>query len=58
MNSVKPDLKLGGFSLWVLGRQFPDATDYWDGSWFNVRARIEAPGAVVQAQGCLVLRRT
>ncbi|MGT2438730.1 WapI family immunity protein [Bradyrhizobium betae] len=54
MNSVEPDLKLGGFSLWVFGRQFPNATDYWDGNWLNVRARIEAPGAVVQAQGSFV----
>ncbi|MDH6258026.1 hypothetical protein [Bradyrhizobium sp. BR13661] len=54
MDSVEPDLKLGGFSLWVFGRQFPNATDYWDGNWLNVRARIEAPGAVVQAQGCFV----
>jgi hypothetical protein len=54
MRSVEPDLKLGGFSLWVLGHQFPDATDYWDGNWLNVRALVEARGAVVEAQGALV----
>jgi len=31
MQPVEPDLKLGGFSLWAFGRQFPDADDYWDG---------------------------
>ena len=42
------------FSLWVLGRRFPDANDYWDGNWLNVRARVEAPGALVEAQGAIV----
>ena len=50
----EPDLKLDGFSLWVFGRQFPDANDYWDGNWLNVRARVEAPGALVEAQGAIV----
>ena len=54
MQSAEPDLKLGGFSLWVFGRQFPDANDYWDGNWLNVRARAEAPGASVEAQGAIV----
>src|SRR5205823_9919345 len=54
MRSVEPDLKLGGFSLWVLGRQFPDATDYWDGNWLNVRARVETPSAVADAKGPFV----
>jgi hypothetical protein len=54
MDLVEPDLKLGGFSLWVFGRQFPDANDYWDGNWLNVRARVEAPGALVEAQGAIV----
>ncbi|WP_315707296.1 MULTISPECIES: hypothetical protein [unclassified Bradyrhizobium] len=54
MHSDEPDLKLGGFSLWVFGRQFPEATDYWDGNWLNVRARVEAPGAVVEAKGAFV----
>jgi hypothetical protein len=54
MNSVEADLKLGGFSLWVFGREFPNATDYWDGNWLNVRAQVEAPGASVRAEGPLV----
>ena len=51
MQPVEPDLKLGGFSLWVYGREFPDANDYWDGNWLIVRARVGAPGALVEAQG-------
>jgi hypothetical protein len=37
MQPVEPDLKLDGFSLWVFGRQFPDANDYWDGNWLPLR---------------------
>jgi hypothetical protein len=55
VNSVELDLKLGGFSLWVLGRQFPNAEDYWDGNWLSLRALVEAPGAMVRAEGPLVL---
>jgi hypothetical protein len=46
----EPDLRLAGLSIWVLGRQFADYDDYWDGNWLNVRVRVEATGAVVEAQ--------
>jgi hypothetical protein len=55
VSPVEPDLRLGGFSLWVSGRQFPDATDYWDGNWLNVRVQIEAPGALVRTEGPFLL---
>jgi hypothetical protein len=54
MNLAEPDLKLGGFSLRILGRQFPDASDFWDGNWLNVQARVEASGSWVEAQGAIV----
>lgn len=54
MQSDEPDLELGGFSLWVLGRQFPDAIDEWDGNWLHVRVRVEAPGALIEAEGAFV----
>jgi len=54
MKSVDPDLKLGGFSLWVLGRQFPDANDFWDGNWLHILARMQAPGASVEVRGAIV----
>ena len=46
-----PDLRLGGLQIWVLGRQFPDSDDYWDGNWLNIHARVQASGAVVEVQG-------
>jgi len=50
----EPDLKLAGLSVWILGRQFPDNDDYWDGNWLNVRVRVEATGAIVEAQGPII----
>jgi hypothetical protein len=47
----KADLKLAGLSLWVLDRQFLNASDFWDGNWLNVRARVEASGAYVEVVG-------
>lgn len=49
-----PDLRLAGLSIWVLGRQFPYQSDYWDGNWLNVRVRVEATQAVVEAHGPIV----
>jgi hypothetical protein len=49
--SGEPDLQIGGFRLWVHGREFPDVEDYWDGNWLSVTARVEANGARVQADG-------
>lgn len=50
----EPDLKLAGLSIWVLGRQFLDQNDYWDGNWLYVRVRVEAPGATVEARGPII----
>jgi hypothetical protein len=38
-------------SIWVLGREFPDKEDYWDGNWLRAVARAEAPGAQVTVEG-------
>jgi hypothetical protein len=50
-SDLHPDLVISGLSIWVHGRQFPDAADDWDGSWLNVTAECSAPGATVQATG-------
>ncbi len=47
----EPDITLAGLSLWVQCREFERSEDYWDGNWLYVRARIEAPGAFVEAAG-------
>ena len=50
----EPDFRLAGLSLWVSGRQFPGSNDRWDGNWLNAGVRVEAIGAVVEAQGPIV----
>ena len=50
-----PALNIVGFQLWVHGRQFPNAQDYWDGNWLNVTAHCGANGASVWASGAIVM---
>ena len=50
----EPDLGLAGLSIWVLGRQFPDQTDYWDGNWLNVTAHCGVTSASVWASGAIL----
>jgi hypothetical protein len=51
----QPALKMVGFQLWIHGRQFPTAQDYWDDNWLNVTAHCGACGASVWASGALVM---
>ncbi|HUI35778.1 MAG TPA: hypothetical protein VLX67_09650 [Stellaceae bacterium] len=46
-----PDISLAGLQIWVHGRQFPNAQDYWDGNWLNVTAHCGAEGADVWISG-------
>lgn len=48
-------LKVAGFHLWIHGRQFPEANDYYDGNWLRVTAHCSASGASVWAQGAIVM---
>lgn len=45
------DLNCGILSIWVLGRQFPDSPDYWDGNWLDVVAHCSDRGASVTVSG-------
>ncbi|MFN3436686.1 MAG: hypothetical protein ACK41V_03260 [Acidovorax sp.] len=44
------DLTICGLRLWVHGRQFPAATDYWDGNWLRVTAYCIYPHSAVRIQ--------
>ena len=46
-----PNLQIAGLRLWVHGRQFPMADDYWDGNWLQVTVHCDAPGASVWVTG-------
>lgn len=49
-----PDFKLEDLSLWIIGRQFPHANDYWDGNWLDVIACCKTDSAVVYAGGSIL----
>lgn len=51
----EPDLKIAGFQVWVHGRQFPEANDYYDGNWPRITAHCGAAGASVWTQGAIVM---
>jgi hypothetical protein len=45
---------LAGFEMRVLGRQYPDEYDEWDGNWLNVECECKAHGGVVRTHGAFV----
>ncbi len=50
----QPDFSCGLLKIWVLGRQYPNATDYWDGNWLRAIAHCAAKGASVTVSGSLL----
>jgi hypothetical protein len=49
-----PDISFAGLRVWLHGRQFPEADDYWDGNWLNVTAHCGDEGADVWAGGAIL----
>jgi hypothetical protein len=49
-----PDIKLNGLQIWIHGRQFPDAMDYWDGNWLRITAHCGTHGADVWTTGSIL----
>lgn len=47
----EPDLTIGNFKLWILGRQFPDAQEFWDANWLIVYARYTNTFSKVAIEG-------
>lgn len=50
----KPDLVIEKLKIWIHGRQFPDASDYWDVNWLNVTTRYDSVGSFVEASGHII----
>lgn len=46
-----PDVEIAALRLWVHGRQFEDAQDYWDGNWLCVTAHCSEGGGSVHVYG-------
>jgi hypothetical protein len=51
VNPDVPSLQIGRLKIWVHGRQFPLAQDYWDGNWLHVTARCDSASSAVSAAG-------
>jgi len=51
---MTPDLCIENFKLWVIGRQFPDATDYWDGNWLDVAVNYTGNSSDVRVGGSIL----
>jgi hypothetical protein len=49
-----PGIALAGLQIWVQGRQFPDAQDYWDGNWLDVTVHCGGEGASVWVSGSII----
>ena len=47
-------IHLQGLKIWVHGRQYPSAVDYWDANWLLVTVQCESNGAEVWITGPLI----
>ena len=50
----EPDLEIAGLRVWIHGRQFTQALDYWDGNWLRVTAYCAYPDSMVRTHGPLI----
>ena len=50
----EPDLRIGPLVVWIHGRQFPSASDYWDGNWLRATAHCGSGGAEVTTSGSIL----
>jgi len=49
-----PDISISGLTIWISGRQFDNAKDFWDANWLMITARCVAVGSEVIAQGPII----
>ncbi|MGZ5147474.1 MAG: WapI family immunity protein [Burkholderiales bacterium] len=49
-----PDLKIGGFQIWVHGRAYPNAEEQYDADWLRLTAHCGAGSASVWVSGALL----
>ncbi len=50
----EPDVRIAALSIWVHGRESPDATDYWDANWLRATAQCAEGGASVRVGGAIL----
>ena len=49
-----PDIALSGLKIWISGRQFENATDFWDANWLVVTAQCASAHSEVVARGPII----
>jgi hypothetical protein len=50
----EPDLRIGGLSLWIVGRHHSEIESYWEGNWLRIYAECTSPNSRVVIEGPLV----
>ena len=50
-----PNFKLDGLSIWIRDREFPEAQDFYDGNWLNLRATVRSEHASVTTEGAILM---
>jgi hypothetical protein len=50
----KPTLELGGFRIWVHGRQYPESKTFWDGNWWRTTINCSSKNSSVEVCGDLL----
>jgi hypothetical protein len=50
----EPHFVCGVLKIWIVARQFPHSSDYWDGNWLDVVANCSDQGASVTARGAII----
>ena len=50
----EPDIRIGPLDIWVTGRPFEEAGDYWDANWLDVRAEVRSSRSTVSCEGTLL----
>jgi hypothetical protein len=50
----KPSLQCACLQMWVLGREFEDSQEYWDGNWIRVVVHCGSAASDVWAQGSIL----
>jgi len=54
MSKREGDITLGGLTIWIDQRQFPESKDYWDANWTNANVVYDCPEARVRTSAPII----
>lgn len=52
---TEPDIQLDELTIWVRGRQFPHASEFFDANWLVLRATMDRGQTSVTAEGAILM---